>query len=169
MEKKSQKSNSSYLSESAAGFYFPGNHAKMIWQGNKSLIVKALEYKNVVDKVFYIIGDNNCYGALKITSKRAINLKEFAGLAERHRVNDKEKSEWFRGKKLLYAYEFEVLKKFDCPKRVSVPDDVETLISQVEFLKEELAPEPFQTFTLMKPAKEFFNEEKLLDYLFGGI
>jgi len=139
----------------------------MVWQGNKSLIVKPVNYRNIVDKVFYIIGGNDCYGALKITGKKEISLADFKKLGERHRITEKEAKEWFAGKKVLYAYEFEVLKKFELPVRVSIPSGTKTLIDKVEFLKESGELEPCKGFVPMKPAKEFCNEEKMLDYLFG--
>ena len=65
----------SYLMESSDGLYLAENHAKMIWQGNKNLIVKSLNFKGLVEKVLYLIGGNESYGIIKITSIVPINIK----------------------------------------------------------------------------------------------
>lgn len=177
---KARREVSEYLTESTEGMYLAGNHARMIWQGNKSLIVKSVNFKQALGKVFYVIGANDCYGAIKIKSINEITLSKFRELEGKHRITQKECKEWFAGKKVLYAYEFDMVQKFDLPKRVSVPQEIKTFMKEVKFLSDydlvlvKKEPEliesvaPFQSFNLMEPAKRFCDERELLDYLFGG-
>jgi hypothetical protein len=49
-QKSDSVDESFYLSESNDGLYLAENHAKMIWQGNKDLIVKEVEMKTLVGR-----------------------------------------------------------------------------------------------------------------------
>jgi len=129
-------SSSEKLEESCAGFYQAENHAKMIWQGNKDLIVLGVDFKDSIGKSFYLVSGNNCYGVVRLKGNKQISMKEFDALAERHRVTDSEKKLWWSGKKVLYAYDFDFT-KFEDFKRVAIPDKVETFVDRVEFLKED--------------------------------
>lgn len=172
VKKKSEgEDNSLNLSQTLSGLYLESNHAKMIWQGNKELIVQGLNYKNSVGNLFYLISNNECYGILKINAIRQISLNAFNKLAEKHRITEQERKKWWAGKKNLYAYVFEFVKKFDLPKRVKIEGDkVKTFIDKVEFLSDEdFKVEPMQSFELMEPTKIFIDEKELLDYLYGGV
>lgn len=126
-----------YLSETTIGFYQPTNHAKMIWQGNKSLIVDKVNYKSLVGKRLYLVGGNDCYGVLRINRIREIKNKEFIELSDKHRITEKEQVEWWPTKEILYAYEFE-FNKFDLLKRVSVPERAGTVLNDLQFLSEDI-------------------------------
>lgn len=171
-QNKSQKTETKteHLAQSNAGMYLASNHAKMIWQGNKSLIVKSVNFKESVGKSFYLMGGNACFGVIKIKSIAPITLKQFEELSGKHRVTQKEKEEWWTHKKGLFAYEFD-FKKFDMPRTVAVPADIQTFVDEVKFLTEEevkKSAEPFKPIKLQKPSKEFEDEKELADYLFGG-
>lgn len=170
-QSKNQKNEKTeHLAQSNAGMYLASNHAKMIWQGNKSLIVKSMDFRDSVGKSFYLMGGNACYGVITIKSIAPITLKQFKDLSSKHRVTQREKEEWWAHKKGLFAYEFD-FKKFDPPRTVAVPANVQTFVDEVKFLTEEEVKksiEPFKPIKLQKPSKEFEDEKELADYLFGG-
>lgn len=137
LRKSPQKSKTySCLIESSDGFYLSENHAKMIWQGNKGLIVKSLNFKGLVGKLLYIIGGNESYGIIKILKITPINLKRFKELSERHRITEQERKLWWIGKQTLFAYEFDFVKKFDILRRVSIPEGTRNLLKGVKFLSD---------------------------------
>jgi len=132
-----KKDKAEYLTETSAGMYLSANHAKMIWQGNKTLIVLGVNYRGTVGSRFYIIGGNDCYGVIKISSIQPIDLAAFRELSSRHRLTEKERKERWPNKKVLYAYFFDIVKKFDIPKRVAVLDGNRTFMEKVSFLSSE--------------------------------
>jgi hypothetical protein len=124
------------LMQNFNGLHFPENHAKMIWQGNESLIVREKYFTNVVGKLFYIVGSNLSYGVIRIVGVNPISLQEFSSLSEQHRVTEQERSLWWSGKKKLFAYEFKMVNKFDAPILTDVPNSDEFFMEQVNFLND---------------------------------
>ena len=165
----------SYLMESSDGLYLAENHAKMIWQGNKNLIVKSLNFKGLVEKVLYLIGGNESYGIIKITSIVPINIKRFKDLEAMHRITDQERKLWWSGKQTLFAYHFEFVKKFDVLRRVAIPDGTRNLVKGVKFLFDEKAnadlTEKMKNIVLVKNFVSFsgidfdLNEKEKKDFL----
>jgi site-specific DNA-adenine methylase len=129
-------SRTEYLSEVNEGIYLIGDHAKMIWQGNKTVIMQSRIFENTKGKDLYLIGNNLCYGIIKINSITPVSIEEFRTLSSEHKITEKEREEWWSGKKQLYAYKFD-FKKFETPKRVAVPQTSETFLKDVKFLSEE--------------------------------
>jgi len=138
LRKSPQKSKKySFLTESSDGLYLAENHAKMIWQGNKNLIVKSLNFKGLVDKLLYIIGGNESYGVAQIKKITPLTLKRFKELEGRHRITEQERKLWWDGKKTLFAYEFDFVMKFDILRRVAIPEGTRNLLKGVKFLSDE--------------------------------
>jgi len=156
-----------HLLEDTGGIYLAGNHAKMIWQGNKNLIVRETSYNEVVGKSLYLISNNECYGVIKIESVTPIDINKFKSLAERHRITENERIEWWSSKKVLYSYEFSLEKKFDVPMRVSIPEGIQTFIDKVEFLSDQDSL-LMKAFAPMKSSKKFFELGEVLDFMYGG-
>jgi DNA adenine methylase len=125
-----------YLSETNKGIYLISQQAKMIWQGNKELIIKGLNYKNANGQAFYLIGGNDCYGVIKIKAIKEINLADFKNLESKHRITDLERKKLFPNKKVLFAYEFDFIKKFEEPRRVAVPTGTDNFMEDIKFLDE---------------------------------
>jgi len=118
------------------GIYLTDEHAKMIWNGNKSLIVKAKYYPDAVDKEYYLIGSNRSYGIIRINKVYKIGLDDFNKLRLQHRISESDRKKFFGNKKSLYAYEFSVVQRFVLPKTVRVPMGTEVFIRDVHFLFE---------------------------------
>jgi len=124
------------LYQDSEAIYLVEPHAKMIWQGNKKLIVKAKKFEGKIGKLLYLVGGNNCYGAIKIKKIKPISLQLFNKLRPLHRITEEERAKWWPDKKVLFAYEFDVVKRFEQPKLVKVPVGAQTFISNLEFLTE---------------------------------
>lgn len=168
-QKQIQKQDTEqYLSEVTDGFYLLDHHARMIWQKNKSLIVKSMKFENVEGKQFYLIGNNLAYSVIKINSVHPISLDMFRNLEEKHRISDKEAKNLFGSKKMLFAYEFEVIHNFDIPKMVAIPKDTTDFIAQVQFLSEPeivLESEKLLDIVLLK---DFICIDKEFNFFFNA-
>lgn len=110
------------------------NQAKMIWQDNKTIIILSKEYNDVTDKLFYVVGGNEAYAVVKITEVNMIDLDEFEKLQEHHMITNQERELWWSGKQKLFAYKFNMIKKFDAPELVACPDDSMFSISEASFI-----------------------------------
>ena len=134
-KQNSQASVTEYLSETSNGIYLKGDHAKMIWQGNKTIIIQNMVFEHVKGKDLYLIGNNLCYGIIRVKDIKPVNIEEFRKMSSEHKITEKERNEWWTGKKQLYAYSFE-FRRFDDPKRVAVEEGVQTFVKDVNFLSE---------------------------------
>ena len=123
-----------YLSSVSEGMCFPPHQAKMIWQGNKTLIVGP-NLSPLIGKLLYVIGGNECYGIISLKNSNKINLKEFLKLEEKHRVSSIERKLRWANMLDFEACEFKLVKKFDLVKRVPSFEG-KTYVERVEFLEE---------------------------------
>lgn len=111
----------------------------------------------MIGKSFYLIGGNSCYGIIKILKMRPINMDQFRKLGEVHRISEKERVNWWPGKKTLYAYVPKSVKMFDIPKMISVHGDDRIFVDDVEFLADAQVPEFVKEFEDVVIAKNFVS------------
>jgi len=123
------------LAQEFPGIYLPKPHAEMIWTGEKKLIIKAKNYKNMVGKPLYYMDDEFSYGILELKKPKQISLKEFKKLKDKHKITEQEKNKWWDGKESFYAFEFEILDRFEDPKDVEVPVGTQTFVKETKFLQ----------------------------------
>jgi len=128
---------SQVLYELKEGIYLVQSHASMIYSGEKDLIIKSKLFKNKINKFLYLIEDNLCYGIIRLKFPDKINLEEFDKLKDRHQITDEERTKWWPYKEVLYAYDFDIIKLFETPKRVEIPQGVQTFIKDFKFLEEQ--------------------------------
>jgi len=124
------------LVEELPGLYLPKPHAEMIWKGEKKLIVKAKNYPSMINRPLYFMDKKFAYGILKLKEPKEINLDEFEKLIEKHKVTNKKREKWWKGKKTFYAYEFDILDKFSDAKPINLPQGIQTFIKEVKFMAE---------------------------------
>lgn len=124
------------LAENDYGMYLVPNHAKMVYNKEKDLIIKSRDFENEVNKEMYLVGGDYAYGRIKLKEPQRINLEEFANLRDRHRITEEERKEWWKGDEMLYAYEFD-FEAFERPRKVDVPQGVQTFIEDVRFLDDD--------------------------------
>ena len=152
--------NDEFLSENREGIYIPVQHAKMIWQGNKKLIVKGEKVENKLGKLFYLIGGNNCYGVLKLKDVFPLSLEEFKARESEHRITDEERQLWWPGKQKLFAYDFggSLIAGFENPKLVKTSKD--SFVNSISFLSELQARHEFliNNMSTYDP-KDFSNDD----------
>jgi len=93
-------------------------HGEMIWKGNKKLIIKSEEL-DIVGKTFYLTQDNKAYGIIQIRSCEPINPKQFKEYEDLHKLSEKESKELWKGKKQLFAYQFDLISRYNEPTELS--------------------------------------------------
>jgi len=150
------------LTDVRSGIHLSTNHAKMVWQDNKSLIVKDKKFDDAVGSLYYVLGGNEAYGIVKINKIDLISINEFDKLVDQHRITDDERKEWFGNKKKLYAYYFEKVKVFDAPILVDVPEGSDFLIQDLKFVSDLVNREKelLEMFSNYEPTKIKINQLK---------
>jgi len=115
--------------------YIVPRHAKLIYDGEKTLIIKAREYKSHIDEPLFLIDNKLAYGIIYLQEPKEISIEEFKSLRDRHRITDKELEEWWGKRDKLYAYEFKFV-KFPVPKPIRAPKGAQTFVkaSNIKFL-----------------------------------
>jgi len=120
------------------GRYLVAPHAKLIWEGKKTLIVTTVADKQHINKPVYFMEDARVYGVLKITkisgpyNAKLVRFK----LRHRHRITDEEWDKWAKShpawNKEVFVEEFEIVKKFDKPKYFEPAPGTERWVTAVE-------------------------------------
>ena len=113
--------------------YLVKPHAELIYNNEKKLIIKSRKYPGMLNKNLYLLDDKLCYGIIKLTGIRKINLNDFKKLTNLHKITDRERKKWWGNKTEFYAYEFEFVERFSEPKPVKVPAGAQTYITDFEF------------------------------------
>ena len=125
------------LFERHDAIYLTPPHARLIWTGAKTLIVKAKNFSNMVGKLLYLIDDTYCYGIIRLKKPKQITLPMFRKLLSKHRITEEERQRWWKHKEILFAYEFDFVKRFEKPVRVKVPKGTQTFVHDFKFLNDE--------------------------------
>jgi len=66
------------------GLYLVDPHPKLIWEGQKTAIVKTIPLKEHVDQPLYLLGKRLAYGIIVLEKPRVIDLDEFKDLEVYH-------------------------------------------------------------------------------------
>lgn len=136
------------------GIYLVPPHGRWIWEGKKTLIVKAKAFRGMIGKPLILVSGKEAYGIIKLKVPKRITLEEFGKLECEHRISDEERTKWWPRVRALYAYQFN-LEKYKIPKDVEVPEGIQTFIRDVKFEKAKMKWE------LVKPGYRIFEIEDL--------
>ena len=128
---------SQVLYETKEGISLVEPHAYMIHTREKNLIVKSKLFKNKVNKFLYLIEDSLCYGVIQLKIPDKINLLEFDKLKDKHKITEEERKKWWPQKEILYSYSFDIIKLFDSPKKIEIPNGIQTFVKDFKFLNED--------------------------------
>jgi len=162
---------SMYLSENRSAIYQERKYARMIWEGDKKLIVSHLWKEKVEGKRFYLVDDNLCYGVLKMGDVYEIKSDQFVNLKSWHKMDLKET---WKGKKILFAYNFELEEKFETPKEIVLTSPIEgkLVLDDIQFVGKKVQSEglvPFGEVKLVEPLVRFDSVDETVRFMFGGI
>ena len=106
------------VTEKYPGLYLTEPHARMLWTGEKTLIIKIRPYRKLANKPIYLLGDY-VYGVGRHSLPEGPYPAEevLVNLADKHRVTPEEFRRWWDEAKEVYLYTWEWIKRFDEPKR----------------------------------------------------
>lgn len=147
---KTKKAN---LNKDIGCFYLSPNHAKMIWQGNETMIICDKEDKALVGKEMFYAEANNCYGKIKIIGISQIDSNKFEELSAQHRFSPEEKQVLFGKNNKLFSYFFEKTENFEFP--IPIASGELGFLPEVKFLSDKLADD----------GVAFENEEVVRDFI----
>lgn len=134
-----KKTLSENLRESREGICLGGAYAQLIWQKRKGAIVKSKFYRGHVGKLLYLIGDNTCYGLVKLSLPDKITLQEFEELYKTHLVTASDRKKWWPNKEILYYYKFNVIQRFNTPRKIKISKRMETFVKDFEFVDDKVS------------------------------
>jgi hypothetical protein len=140
--------------------YLVSPHAELIAAGKKTMVVKARDFSACCELELLFCSAGLCFGTLKLSKPEQISLTEFEELYPLHRITHEEREAWWSRAEVLYAYELYDVVTWDVPRRVELPQGVQTFAKSVKFIdaassEEQLAP--------VNPSGVEIGEEILLD------
>ena len=123
------------IAEIKTAMYLVPRHARLIYDGDKDLIVKSRKFTSHVKEEMLLIDNKFAYGYIYLKEPKKISKEDFEKLRDRHKITDKETKEWGWDLDNLYAYEF-TFQKFPIPRPIRIPKGVQTFVSidKVKFL-----------------------------------
>jgi len=116
---KNSKIKIENLSERLDGIFLDKKAAEAIWLGKSNIILNSKKYKGIIDKPLYLVSIDKCYGVIK--------------LSEPELIEDKKK---LSGKKYIYSYKLDVLKIFEEPTIIKIPENSDFYVEDIEFLSD---------------------------------
>jgi len=115
-------------------------YAEMIWNGEKTLIVKT---KKLDLSQFKILCDydGKAFGFIRCKEPKNIDLKELKTLESKHKINESKREKWWPGTEKFFRYEIRDFFPFTQPRKIkSRALDSQTSIREVIFKKEKFDP-----------------------------
>ena len=150
------------------GFYLAEPHAKWVFTGKKSLIVKAKSF-DIKNKLHLLCGKDYVYGVIII--RDIISDFDISATQKFHLVSPSQAKRWWKGLNLyLYMFEFH---PFEKPLEYDRPQGVQTFLKKVEIkeqkdiglpFKGDLKPiglSPFKIPPPHKPEKKAFQPHEV--------
>jgi hypothetical protein len=115
-----------------SGLYVVEPHASWIYEGRKTLILKKKNYDSFIGKKLILCG-SKAYGIIVLATSTRIDEKQFRKLRDKHLVQDREVTKWWKTYDLIsYPFTF-----FPFKELVDYyhPTGVQTIIKIVKMKK----------------------------------
>lgn len=106
--------------------------AELIYNNEKKMIVLTKKYADKIGKKLYLIGEDTCYGIIKLTKVKRVSLEELVNLQDLHKLS-KESMKNAEKNKVSYIYEFEMLECFPESKPIEKPKKRKLFIKEFIF------------------------------------
>lgn len=151
--------------KSYPGIYLVQRHARLLAQGRKKIILKAIPVTKYVGQPILVVSKDGAYALIRLHAPERVNQQWIVAHKDEHCVTPEEIRDWWGDRPYLYAYRFDVLARYKQPRPARIPRGVQTWLRRV--LLKGLA-RPFSRFRPMKPQMkgftEFFEIEEILDW-----
>lgn len=120
------------------GRYLVEPHARLIWEGKKTLIISTVDDSKFLNKPVYFMEDQRVYGILKITKISGPFSADLvrSRLRHRHQITDIEWNIWAKKhpawNEKVFVEEFDIVKKLVKPQYYEPAPGTERWVSAVE-------------------------------------
>jgi len=137
-----ESSNLQETESPARGLYLTSPHAKMIGTGEKTLLVKTIAFETGIRIPVFVLsvekdnkpGQASVWAKVVLSEPKPISVTEFWRRQKEHRISREEFKDWGWEGKDLYAYDIQLLEKYDPPLIVKYPPGVQHWIEKLEFI-----------------------------------
>lgn len=122
-----------------SGLYMPESYVVLIKEGNATMVVKAREYGNMVNKPLWLCDDKRVHAVIKLTDcKKVESVDEFNSFADKHKMDDAARIKNFgKDRTEFYLYSVALLTKLPEPVPYQWKSGIQGFVKEVAFLKDE--------------------------------
>lgn len=134
---KRRKETIKLVEDEYFGIYLVEPHGLLIYQGDKTAIVKSVKFTSHVDEALYLISGSFCYGIIRLSEPEEIDEKTFNARFSEHCITQEELESWWPGKWPLYLYEFKWVERYPEPIFCRIPKGIQTFLTpeSIEFFE----------------------------------
>jgi len=100
-------------------------HGRLIWEGEKILILKKRKFENMLNKELFLASEDRIWGKITLTSVFPLTREQVEATRFAHKVSEEEIKKWWGNPTILYAYTF-TFKKYEKPKPKKLPVGIQT-------------------------------------------
>ena len=75
-------------------------------------LIKSIKLISAINKPLLLIQSKEALGIIKLKKAKPINLVQFVKLKNKHKITEKERKKWWKGKRILYSYEVIIVKNY---------------------------------------------------------
>lgn len=103
-------------------------HGTYIASGKKTIIIKSIKLKKIINKPLLLIENKIALGIIYLGDLSQISISQFKKERKKHLITEKERLKWWPDKSVLYRYPITKTKIFKRPYRVTYPIGPQVLI-----------------------------------------
>ena len=101
------------------GLIIVSPHGTYIKQGLKKTIIKSVLFPDIAHRALLLIQNKMAIGILYLDDPTMIDLHQFKNRYNQHRITERERLEWWKGKRTLYEYKINKKQIFDKPIHIN--------------------------------------------------
>jgi len=105
--------------------YLPAPHGRLIWEGEKILILKKRKFENMLNKELFLASEDKIWGKITLTSVFPLSREQVEATRFAHKISESEIEKWWNNPRILYAYTF-TFKKYEKPQPRKLPVGIQT-------------------------------------------
>jgi len=126
------------IQKDSNALYLQPPHARLIWEGEKILILKKRKFENMLNKELFLASEDKIWGKITLTSVFPLTREQVEATRFAHKVSEEEIKKWWGNPTVLYAYTF-TFKKYEKPQPRKLLVGVQTFFElKTSFTDEDL-------------------------------
>jgi len=111
------------------GIYLVPPHGLLLHSGEKTAIVKSINFSSHIGEPLYLISDNYCYGVIMLSGPEEIDKERFLEEFDNHCITTEERKSWWDETWPLYLYRVKWVERYTEPVVVRIPKGIQTFIA----------------------------------------